>query len=295
VLLIGGVLEIPEKLDVEKKVIITVAPVGSWPTRETNPNLPITPEEIADEVRRSYDAGSAVAHIHARDAKTEAPTADTAVYRTIFEAVREACPDIIIQLSTGTGAAKLGFTPEQRIRHIKELKPEMASLNAGTMNMQRSLFINSPEMIEQYAQTMADLNVRPEFEVYDLGMIQNIETLVQKPGIIPEPYSFGLVLGVTGGIPASVKNLVHMVDALPDNSFWQVIAIGRHQIPLGTVGVVMGGGIRVGFEDNVYLSHGVLANSNAQLVEKAVNIIQQVGRVVASPDEARQILHLVPR
>ena len=150
-------------------------------------------------------------------------------------------------------------------------------------------------MIEQYAQTMADLNVKPEFEVYDLGMIENIEKLVQKPGIIPEPYNFGLVLGVTGGIPASVKNLVHMVDALPDNSVWQVIAIGRHQIPLGTVGVVMGGGIRVGFEDNVYLSHGVLASSNAQLVEKAVKIIQQVGRMVASPDEARQTLHLALR
>jgi 3-keto-5-aminohexanoate cleavage enzyme len=285
-------MDLPNKLDTKRKVIITVAPVGSWPTREINPNLPITPEEIAAEVARSYDEGASVAHIHARDPGTEKPTADPTIYGAIFQAVREACPDIIIQLSSGTGAAILDLSPEERIRHIRELRPEMASLNAGSMNMQRAVFLNPADMIEQYARTMVDLNVKPEFEVYDVGMIENIERWVRRPQLVPEPYHYSLVMGVVGGIPATVKNLVHMVDSLPEHCTWQGIAIGPHQIPIGTVGVVMGGGIRVGFEDNVYLSRGVLAKSNAQLVEKAVKIIDQLGRQPASPEEARQILHI---
>ena len=279
-----------KKGNVVEKVIITVAPVGSWPTRAMNPNLPITPEEIAAEVLRSCEAGAAVAHLHARDLETEEPTTDTAGYQAVFTSVRAACPEIIVQLSTASGAAKLGFSPEQRIRHIHELKPEMASLNAGSMNMHGNVFINSPETIEQYARVMAELNVKPEFEVYDVGMIENIEQLVRKPGLVPEPYHYGLVLGVPGGIPATVKNLIHLVDALPEHCTWQSIAIGRHQIPLGTVGVVLGGGIRVGFEDNIYLDRGVLAKSNAELVEKAVKIIHELGLEIASAEEARKLL-----
>jgi 3-keto-5-aminohexanoate cleavage enzyme len=280
------------KLDTEKKLIITVAPVGAWPTREMNPHLPITPEEIAAEVCRSYDAGASIAHIHARELNTEKPTADPDLYRTIIELLRARCPDIIVQLSTGAGAALVDLSLEQRIGHVLELRPEMASLNAGSLNIQRNLFANPPQMIEHYARIMAEIKVKPEFEIYDMGMIDNVERLVRKPGIVSEPYAYGLVLGVTGGIPPTVKNLVHMVDALPEICHWQVIAVSKYQIPLGTVGIVMGGGIRVGFEDNIYLSRGVLATSNAQLVEKAADIAHQVGRRVASPDEARQILHL---
>jgi 3-keto-5-aminohexanoate cleavage enzyme len=285
-------MSLSHKLDTDRKVIITVAPVGAWPTREMNPHLPITPEEIASEVCRSYSAGASVAHIHARELHTEKPTSDPELYRTILEAVRKRCPDIIIQLSTGAGAALVDLSFEQRIAHVQELRPEMASLNAGSLNMQRNLFANPPHMIEQYAGIMAELKIKPEFEIYDMGMIDNVDRLVREPGIIPEPHAYGLVLGVLGGIAPTVKNLVHMVDALPENCHWQVIAISRHQIPLGTVGLVMGGGIRVGFEDNIYLNRGVLATSNAQLVEKAVTITQEIGRSVASPDEARQILHL---
>lgn len=285
-------MDLQKKRDVVEKVIITVAPVGSWPTREMNPNLPISHEEIAAEVLRSYEAGAVVAHIHARDLETEEPTADTAVYQAVFASVRAACPEVIVQLSTGSGAAKLGFTPEQRVRPIHELKPEMASLNAGSMNMHGNVFINSPETIEQYARVMADLNVKPEFEVYDVGMIENIEQLVRKPGLVPEPYHYGLVLGVPGGIPATVKNLINLVDALPKHCTWQTIAMGRHQIQLGTVGVVLGGGIRVGFEDNIYLHRGVLAKSNAELVEKAVKIIHELGLEIASTQEARERLSI---
>jgi 3-keto-5-aminohexanoate cleavage enzyme len=280
------------KLDTGKKAIITVAPVGSWTTKEMNPNLPVTPEEIAAEVCRSHSAGAAIAHIHARDAISQKSTADPSAYKEICDAIKDSCPDIIIQLSTGTGAAKLPLSPEQRIEHVKMLRPEFASLNVGSLNMHRSVFINSPETIEEFARTMAELNVKPEFEVYDSGMINNVEQLIRRPGIFPEPHAYGLVLGVMGGIPATVKNLVHMVDSIPDHCLWQVIAIGRHQIPLGAVGLVMGGGIRVGFEDNIYLRQGVLAESNAQLVEKAADLIVQLGRNVASSEEARQILQL---
>lgn len=285
-------MDLQKKQGELEKVIITVAPVGAWPTRAMNPYLPISPEEIAAEVLRSHEAGAAVAHIHARDLETEEPTADTAVYQAVFASVRAACPEVIIHLSTASGAAKLGLTPEQRIRHIHELKPEMASLNAGSMNLHCNVFINSPETIQQYARIMTELNVKPEFEVYDVGMIENIEQLVRKPGLVSEPYHYGLVLGVPGGIPATVKNLIHLVDALPEHCTWQTIAIGRHQIPLGTVGVVLGGGVRVGFEDNIYLYRGVLAKSNAELVEKAVKIIRELGLEIASAEEARELLSI---
>jgi len=226
-------MELPKKLDTNNKVMITVAPVGSYPTKKDNPNLPITPEKIAIKVYRAYNAGASVVHLHARNLETYEPTADPAIYRAIVEAVRERCPEIIIQLSTGTGAAKLGLSPEERIEHW-----------------------------------------------------------VRREGLVPEPLSYSLVLGVIGGIPATVKNLINMVDALPEHCIWQVIAMGRFQIPLGTVGVIMGGGIRVGFEDNIYLSRGILAKSNAELVEKAVRIIREVGREVASARDTRQTLQI---
>jgi len=288
-------LDLPKKLDTERKVIITVAPVGSWATKGMNPNLPITPEEISTEVQRSYDAGASVVHIHARDPDTQKPTAKSSTYKVICEAIRKSCPEILIQISTGTGAAVLNLSAEERIRPIEELKPELASLNAGSLNMNQSVFINSAETIEQYARKMTELRVKPEFEVYDFSMISNVEELIRKPGIVPEPHVYGLVLGVRGGIPATVKNLVYMVDALPDECTWQVIAIGKNQTPLGAVGVVMGGSMRVGFEDNLYVRRGVLARSNAELVQKAVDITRLVGRQVASPEDARQLLHITTK
>lgn len=286
---------LPNKLDTERKVIITVAPVGSWPTKDMNPNLPITPEEISAEVQRSYNAGASVAHIHARDPDTQEPTSDPSIYKMICEAIRSSCPGIIIQISTGTGAAILNLSREDRIRSIEALRPELASLNAGSLNMNRSVFINSAETIEQYARKMVALQIKPEFEVYDLGMISNVEDLIRGPGIVPEPHAYGLVLGVRGGISATVQNLVYMVDALPDECTWQVIAIGKNQIPLGAVGVVMGGGMRVGFEDNLYLRRGVLARSNAEQVETAVAITRRVGRQVANPEDARQLLRITKK
>lgn len=275
-----------------RKVVITVAPTGSIPTRKDNPALPITAEEVAEETRRSYEAGAAVVHLHARDPITGAPTSDLQVFRDYLDAVRGACP-IITQITTGGGATTLGLNPEERLRPVLELRPDSASLNAGSMNFGRKLFSNTPDVMELYARRMKEIKVMPEFEIYDLSMIQNVEYWIKQAGILEPPYQFSLILGVMGGIPPSIKNLLSLVENTPPGYNWQVIGIGRHQIPLGIAGILMGGNIRVGFEDNVYLSKGILAKSNAELVEKTVRIIRELGFEVATAEEARGILPLL--
>lgn len=275
-----------------RKVIITVAPTGSIPTRKDNPNLPITAEEVADETRRAYEAGASVVHLHARDPDSGEPTSDIKVFRNYLAAIREACP-IITQITTGGGATTLGLSPEERLKPVSELKPDSASLNAGSMNFGRKLFPNTPDVIELYARRMKTWKVMPEFEVYDLSMIQNVDYWVRRSGILDPPYQFSFVLGVMGGIPPTFKNLLALQESLEPGYTWQAIGIGRHQIPMGVMGVLLGGNLRVGFEDNVYLSKGVLAKSNADLVEKAGRIIRELGFDIANVDEARRILPLL--
>jgi 3-keto-5-aminohexanoate cleavage enzyme len=274
------------------KVIITVAPTGSIPTRKDNPNLPITPAEVAAETLRSYEAGASVVHLHARNPDTGEPSSDLEVFRAYLDAIRAACP-IVTQITTGGGATTLGLTPEQRLHAVEELRPDSASLNAGSMNFGRRLFPNLPETIEQFARRMKALRVMPEFEAYDLSMIQNVDVWVRQPGLLEPPYRVSFVLGVVGGIPATVKNLLAMYESLPAGYSWQAIGIGRHQIPLGTAAVLLGGGLRVGFEDNVHLSRGVLAKSNAELVAKAARIVRELGLDVATAAEARELLPLL--
>jgi len=272
-----------------RKVIITIAPTGSIPTRKDNPNLPITPEEVAEETSRAYEAGAAVVHLHARNPDTGEPSSDIEVFRAYLSAVRAACP-IITQITTGGGATTLGLTPEQRLKAVEELRPDSASLNAGSMNFGRKLFPNTPDTMELYARRMKELGVMPEFEIYDLSMIQNVDTWIRQGGILEPPYQLSFVLGVVGGIPATFKNLLHLKESIPEDYTWQAIGIGRHQIPMGVMAVLLGGSLRVGFEDNVYLSRGVLAKSNAELVEKAVRIIRELGFEIATADDARSIL-----
>lgn len=274
-----------------RKVIVTVAPVGSIPTREDSPHIPITPEEIGAEARRSVEAGAAIVHLHVRDQKTGAPTADPGTFRAGLEAVR-AQTDAITQITTGGGATTLGLGPEERLQAVLDLKPEMASLNAGSVNFGRKVFSNPAEVIEVYAREMDRAGVIPEFEIYEVGMIENVRKLVLEPGLIKCRTRMSFVLGIQGACPATVDNLTHMVTGLPPDTSWQIIAIGRHQIPLGAVGVVMGGDVRVGMEDNLYLEKGVLAKSNAELVEKMVRIIRELGGEPASPQEAREQLGL---
>ena len=277
--------------DLKDKVIITVAPTGSIPSRKDTPHLPITPEEVAEETRRSYEAGASIVHLHGRDPKTGEPTPDIEVFRQYLERIRETCP-IVTQITTGGGAVTLGLSPEQRLEAVEKLRPESASLNAGSMNFGRKLFPNTPDVMETFARRMQETGVKPEFEVYEIGMIQQVSHWIIRAGLADPPYRFSLVMGVLGGIPATIRNLQAMVEDLPEDSVWQVIGIGRHQLPLGAVATAAGGGIRVGFEDNIYLKKGVLARSNAELVEKAVTLVEAMGKDVANTDEARKILGL---
>jgi 3-keto-5-aminohexanoate cleavage enzyme len=277
-----------------RKVIITVAPTGSVTTRAETPYLPITPEEVIEETVRSYNAGASVVHLHARDPDTGQPTSSVEIFRMYLDGIRQRCP-IITQITTGGGAATLGLGYDERFRPVEELRPDSASLNAGSMNFGRKLFPNPPEVMERYAKRMVELGVMPEFEIYDLSMIQNVDVWIRRPGIVPSPYQNSFVMGVLGGIPPTFKNLLALVESLPQGDTWQVIGIGRHQFTLGVAGILLGGNIRVGFEDNIYLAKGVLARSNAELVEKAVRIIRELGFEVASVEEARGILPLRPR
>lgn len=270
-------------------MIITVAPTGSGPMWKETPYLPITPEQIAEEAVKAYEAGAAVAHIHVRNPKTKEPYPDVNLYREVVERIREKC-DMIIQLTTG-GGGPYGISLEQRMCAL-ELNPEFASLNVATMTFGNSVFLNPPDVVEKIAKMMLERNIKPEIECYDVGHINLALQLFEK-GLLREPLRFGLVLGVRGGIPATPENLMHMVKALPQNCRWNVIAVGgKVQFKLLTLGMILGGDVRVGMEDNIYLAKGVLAKSNAELVAKVVRIAKELGVEIATPSEARKLLGL---
>ena len=268
-----------------EKLIITAAVTGAEVTRKDQPNLPLTPDEIAAEAFECCKAGASILHVHARD-KDGNPTQDYEVYKEIKEKIEAKC-NIIVQPSTG-GAT--WHTPEQRLQPV-ELKPEMATLSCGTCNFGSEVFMNSEEYIEKFAARMKELGVKPEIEVFEKGMINNALKLVKKE-LVAEPLHFDFVLGVPGACPGNVEDLVHMVQSIPSNATWTVAGIGRFETTLALVAIAMGGHVRVGFEDNIYYTKGVIAESNAQLVERITRISKDVGREVATPDEARVILGL---
>ncbi len=277
------------------KVIITAAVTGSVPTRKNNPNIPYTPEEVADEAFKAYEAGASVIHLHARDPETGKPISGQKcipIFGKYIELIKEKC-DAICQITTGGGATTIKSLEQiRRLDPVIALKPEMASLNTGSLNFGDFIFPNPPELIEKFAQKMQELKVKPEIEVYETGHIASAKMHVIDKGYLDSRPQFSLVLGTAGGIPATPGNLMHMKNVLPADCTWQVIAVGRHQIPLGAMGVILGGNVRVGFEDNVYLSKGVLAESNAELVKKIANIIKELGKHIADPSESRKILSL---
>lgn len=269
-----------------EKLIITVAPVGAEVTRKENPNVPLSPAEIAEEAARCEAKGASIIHIHVRDTEGNA-TQDKEVFREAIDLIKQKT-NLIVQTSTG-GAAWM--TAEERLQPV-ELKPEMATLSTGTVNFGDDVFHNSPKIIDTFARAIVANGVKPEIEVFDTGMIQNALILVKK-GILQLPLHFDFVMGVPGGIPGEPRHLVHLVETLPPGCTWTVAGIGRSELPLAVMAILMGGHVRVGFEDNVYYSKGVLAESNAQLVERIVRIAAELGRPVATPDEARRILGLV--
>lgn len=270
------------------KLIITVAPVGAEATRQDNPNLPLSPEEIAAEAGRCEAEGASIIHLHVRDAAGN-PTQDKTVFRQTIGLIEERC-SLIVQTSTG-GASWM--TAEERLQPV-ELRPEMATLTTGTVNFGEEIFANPLPIVEQFAHAFAANGVKPEIEVFETGMINNALSLVKK-GIFGLPLHFDFVMGVPGGIPGEPQHLFHLVSCLPPGCTWSVAGIGRSELPLAVMAILLGGHVRIGFEDNVFYSKGVLAESNAQLVGRIARLAGELGRPVATPAEARAILGLAPQ
>ena len=279
-----------------RTVVISAALTGALTTRDQCEAIPYTPEEIAEEAAAAREAGAAVAHIHARTDEGE-PTFSTATYREIYEAVRDRT-DILINFSTGA----VDEPVETRTDYIREVSPDIAALNMGSMNYAKysdrredfvfdQVFDNSFSEIQAFVSAMNDAGVKPELECFDTGHIGNIRPLV-KQGKLDHPIQFSLIMGVLGGIPASVENLAHQVRQLPEDATWQVIGISRDQWPLVGAALSMGGNVRVGLEDNFYLPDGEMAESNADLVARAARMARDVGREPATPQEAREIMEV---
>lgn len=266
-----------------EKLIITACLTGAEVTRDLQPNLPITPEEIADAAYDAWKAGASIAHIHARKADGT-PTQDKEVYGEIKKKIEERC-DIIFQPSTG-GA--VWHSKEERIQPVY-LKPEMASLSTGTCNFGPEVFMNTEEYMESFAKIIMENGVKPEVEIFEKGMIDNAMKLVKK-GLLKLPIHFDFVLGVPGAMPGEARDLIYLVSSIPQDCTWTAAGIGRYELPLAVMAIVMGGHVRVGFEDNIYYKKGEVATSNAQLVERIARISRECGREVANPSEARKIL-----
>jgi len=273
-----------------QKLIITACICGAEVTKEHNPAVPYTVEEIVREAKSAYEAGASIIHLHVRE-DDGTPTQSAERFKLCIDAIKEVCPDVIIQPSTG-GA--VGMSNDERLEPIT-LDPEMATLDCGTCNFGGDeIFINTENMIIDFAQKMTARGIKPEIECFDKGMVDTALRL-NKKGIIPSPMHFDFVLGVNGGISAEARDLVFMAESIPKSCTWTAAGIGRAQFPIAAQAIIMGGHVRVGFEDNIYLEKGVLAKSNGELVEKAVRLAKEFGRQIATPAEAREILGLSAR
>lgn len=278
-----------------KKLIISAALTGAITTQAESPALPITPEEIAADVVACAKAGAAIAHIHVRNDKGEGTMdldAFTRAYEAIQAAVKEAGVDIILNLTTsGAGDA----TDESRMAHLKALRPEMCSFDAGSLNWAGDIvFMNSPAFLRQLGSCTVELGIKPEVEVFDTNMIKNAVRCA-KEGNLAEPLHFQFVLGTYGGMTSTVENLVFLRSLLPENATYSVSGIGAGSVPMMMAALAMGAdGIRVGLEDNVYMSKGVPA-TNVLQVERAVQLAKLAGREIATAQEARELLSIPPR
>jgi len=272
------------------KLIITAAICGAEVTKEHNSSLPYTVEEIGIEAEKAYKAGASIIHLHVRE-DDGTPTQNKERFRACIKEIQKRCPDVIIQPSTG-GA--VGMSNEERLQPV-DLSPEMATLDCGTCNFGGDeVFVNTENTIKEFGEKMIKLGVKPEVEVFDKGMI-DMAIRLQKKGFIKSPMHFNFVLGVNGGISASPRDLVFMAGSIPSESTFTVSGIGRNEFPMAAMAIIMGGHVRVGYEDNVYLSKGILAKSNGELVSKVVRLASELGREIANPNETRKILGLKER
>lgn len=263
-------------------LIVTVAPVGAELTPEQTPHLAVTPQQLGEVARKVREAGASIVHVHCRTDEGE-NTHEVARFRAAYEAIR-AQSDLIVQFSTG-GA--IGMTPDQRAS-VLQLRPEMATLTCGSVNFGDDIFENSFPIMRGILAKMREFDVRPELEIFDKGHIANARKL-EREGLLEFPQHVDFVLGVPGGLDASVQNLCDLVDALPAGCSWSVAGIGRMQLPLAMAAMAMGGHVRVGLEDNIYYSKGRLA-TNEELVARVVRIAGELGRPVATPEQARAML-----
>lgn len=280
-----------------KKIIITAALTGGATNRSHCPAIPYTPVELGEEALRAVNAGAAAVHIHARE-DNGVPSWRPEVFSAITKEVRERCPNVIINFSTGA----IGLSVDERTAHLPITQPEMAAFNMGSMNYAiyskrqkkfhwNAVFENSFETMQAIVQRMRDNDIVPEMECFDTGHIRNAEPL-RDMGLIPDNATYSLVMGVLGGIPATPENLIHQIKQVPEGAIWQSIIISREQWRLDSLAALMGGNIRVGLEDNFYLPNGEMAKSNGELVDQAVAIAQIMGREVASCEEAREMFGL---
>lgn len=269
------------------KVIITAAVTGSRPTKEMNPAVPYSPEEIAQAAIDCCHAGAAIAHIHVRDPQTGMPSFKFEYFQEVMERVRAEC-DMLLNLTTSGYHLQGPDIIEQRLGPVA-LQPEICSLDIGSVNFIDGVFVNPPEWGRAAAERMREQGVKPEIEVFEVGHIYQALDFIDQ-GLIDAPPYFQLCMGIKWGIEATPENLRFMQTKIPAEACWSVLGVGRSQFPMITLGVLMGGHIRVGFEDNLYLKKGFLAESNAQCVKAAVDLVKSLQRDVATPAEAREIL-----
>lgn len=287
-------------------VIVTCAVTGSGDTAGTHPDLPITPEQIANAALEAREAGAAVAHIHVRDPETGQGSRDVELYREVVERIRDAGSDVIINLTSGMGGDLMvnaddpakqdpgtdlvdGLT---RLAHVEALRPDICTLDCGSMNFGEgnSVVINTPHVLRVMAKRVLELGVKPEMEVFDTGQLWFAKTMYEE-GLVADPPMYQICLGIPYGAPADTAHMKAMADAMPPGAVWAGFGISRMQMPMVAQAVLLGGHVRVGLEDNLYLERGVLA-SNGQLVEKAIRIIRDMGARTLDPTEARKLLKI---
>ncbi|MEU9931259.1 3-keto-5-aminohexanoate cleavage protein [Streptomyces anulatus] len=296
-------------MPVNQDVIITCALTGAGDTVGRSPHVPVTPAQIAASAVEAAGAGAAVVHIHVREPETGAPSRDPRLYREVVERIRETGTDVVINLTAGMGG-DLVIDPEaplrqlpgtdlvsglERLPHVEELLPDICTLDCGSLNFGdgSNLYVSTPDMLRTGAKRIQELGVRPELEIFDTGQLWFAKQLLAE-GLLDDPTVFQLCMGIPWGAPADPGVLQAMVNMLPQGAQWASFALGRMQMPWVAQSILLGGHVRVGLEDNLYLGKGVKA-TNGQLVERAVRITESLGSRVATPDEARAKLGLRPR
>jgi len=271
-----------------EKMIITVGITGSRTTRDQTPYIPILPEEIARSGIEAWRAGASILHVHVRDPETGLGTQDPSKFREVVDRIRSET-DALICLTT-SGIPGRNFPIEERLQSLA-FQTELVSFDAGSVNMGENVFVNSPEFLVALARETLARGIKPELEVFEVGMVYTCLRYLEE-GLLKPPLHFQFVLGIRGGMPATPKSLLYLTEIIPPESTWSVIGAGPGQLPMAVLGMVMGGHVRVGLEDNIYYAKGVLAKNNAELVERVVRISREFGREIATPSEARKILNL---